>query len=73
MDAPIAPRIPTRRNGEGIDIYQLRENTCRWPLGHTYARPPYQYCGEPAEVGRPYCDKHRRKATAQGRLLLHSL
>jgi hypothetical protein len=74
VDAPIAPKIRQPRHNEpGIDIYQLREDTCRWPLGHAHARPPYRYCGEPAEIGRPYCDKHRRTATAQGRLLLHSL
>jgi hypothetical protein len=66
VDAPIAPVeaiIPDAPPPEGLTIYQLRENTCHWPLGETYARPPFQYCGEPSLLGRSYCVTHMSKAT----------
>jgi len=47
---------------EGLTIYQLRDGSCRWPLGKTYDRPPFMYCGCPALLGRPYCAEHTAKA-----------
>ena len=65
VDAPIAPTeaiIPEVLPPEGLTIYQLRDSTCHWPLGETYAHPPFMYCGCPALLGRPYCAKHTAKA-----------
>lgn len=66
IDAPIAPVeaiIPDAPPSEGLTILQLREGDCKWPLGETYARPPFQYCGEPSLLGRSYCVTHMAKAT----------
>jgi GcrA cell cycle regulator len=63
VDAPIMPREAVRLpDGNALTIYQLSYGDCRWPLGETFARPPFLYCGEPAIDGRPYCGTHCRQA-----------
>ena len=62
VDAPIAPRIPYRLKNGHLTIYQLREDTCRWPLGGMLERPPFMYCGEAAPIGCPYCAYHAQVA-----------
>jgi GcrA cell cycle regulator len=65
VDAPIAPREaerPVAPAPEGLDIYQLREGDCRWPLGKMHDHPPFRYCGDAALLGRPYCSQHARRA-----------
>lgn len=42
----------------GIDIYQLRHDTCHWPLGAPLDHPPYRYCGAWTDHSS-YCDTHR--------------
>lgn len=43
-------------------IYQLNSQRCRWPLGKTNDRPPYDYCGEQTITGSPYCLEHACRA-----------
>jgi hypothetical protein len=62
IDAPIPPE-PEPRAATGLTIYQTREGDCKWPLGETYARPPFLYCGEASLLGRSYCVTHMAKAT----------
>ena len=62
VDAPIAPRITHRLKPGHVSIYDLREDTCRWPLGPMTARPPFMYCGETAPIGCPYCAHHAQVA-----------
>jgi GcrA cell cycle regulator len=62
VDAPIAPPVLQRVNGCGIDIYQLRRDDCRWPLGEAREHPPYSYCGHKTLDGMPYCEEHSRRA-----------
>jgi hypothetical protein len=59
--APIAPPIAPRCEGAGLTIYQLRDGDCHWPLGATEDRPPFAYCGEPSDIGRPYCVTHYQR------------
>jgi hypothetical protein len=63
VDAPIAAEIAPRNTEAGLDIYQLGWGDCKWPLGKVDDRPPYRYCGGPALLGRPYCNKHTETAT----------
>lgn len=42
-------------------IFQLRWNTCRWPVGES-GRPEFFYCGGQAVDGRPYCAGHLVRA-----------
>jgi GcrA cell cycle regulator len=60
IDAPILPP-PTELPAapDGLTIYQLNGNTCRWPSG---AYPPYSYCGCRTRAGLPYCAAHARRA-----------
>jgi len=31
--------------------------TCSWPMGDP-KQPGFHFCGEPAEIGKPYCNQH---------------
>jgi GcrA cell cycle regulator len=44
-----------------ITIMELREGTCRWPLGDPLA-PDFVFCGGDCEVGKPYCTAHANVA-----------
>lgn len=66
-DAPLAPDVPPRNEGEPLSLYQLGEDTCRWPLGPIDERPPYLYCGHYAPIGRSYCDDHYSRSHTQAR------
>jgi GcrA cell cycle regulator len=75
VEAPIAPVeaiVPEVLPPEGLTIYQLRDSTCHWPLGKTYAYPPFMYCGCPALLGRPYCEAHTEKATGRSHDKAHA-
>jgi hypothetical protein len=66
VDAPVPPPVEVERPDwavGGLTIYETREGDCKWPLGPTFARPPFVYCGGPALIGRPYCRAHTDKAT----------
>ena len=65
VNAPVPPPVEIERPGwaaGGLTIYETREGDCKWPLGPTFARPPFVYCGEPSLLGRPYCKTHMDKA-----------
>lgn len=40
-----------------ISIMELREGTCRWPLGDPLL-PEFVFCGGDCDVGKPYCTAH---------------
>ncbi len=44
-----------------ISIMELREGTCRWPMGDPLA-PDFVFCGGDCDVGRPYCAAHANVA-----------
>ena len=44
-----------------ISIMELREGTCRWPLGDPL-NPDFVFCGGDCEVGKPYCTAHANVA-----------
>ena len=44
-----------------ITIMELKEATCRFPLGDPQT-PEFRYCGGKSEVGVPYCPFHTRIA-----------
>lgn len=47
---------------EPLGIMELRESTCRWPLGDPTASE-FRYCGGEAVIGQgPYCRFHARIA-----------
>jgi hypothetical protein len=46
--------------GPGIDMMQLTQNTCHWPLAKVEDYPPYRYCGCQTLEGSPWCPRHYR-------------
>ena len=65
-----APRPQEPQPRPPCSIYDLRADSCRWPLGPRYAYPPYMFCGHCVTLDGgctlPYCDEHRRKAKSHG-------
>lgn len=63
---PLAiPRRPFERPLEGhvgLDIMDLRADTCRWPVWDMSRDAARVYCGASAPNGGPYCECHRRVA-----------
>jgi len=68
VDAPIVPEQPRLVPGS-VSIDGLRDGICKWPLGGTFDRPPYAYCGEAAREGRSYCEDHCNTAYSRPRIL----
>ena len=44
--------------GPVVSIVDLREGTCRWPIGDPQDEEHFGYCGAPCELDRPYCGEH---------------
>jgi hypothetical protein len=66
IEAPIPPPVEPERPAwatGGLLIQELREGDCKWPLGPTFARPPFVFCGAPSLLGRSYCQTHTTKST----------
>lgn len=47
--------------GKRCTIFELTEETCRWPTGHP-GEPDFFFCGAKRLEGRPYCSYHCRVA-----------
>ncbi|WP_342640779.1 GcrA family cell cycle regulator [Rhodoligotrophos ferricapiens] len=65
-EAPPAPQPqPIRQvyssSNEGVNILQLSDKTCRWPVGEP-GTDSFHFCGCAPKSGLPYCDKHARIA-----------
>lgn len=45
----------------GVQLWDLRMTSCRWPLGGTW-EPVEFFCGEPAVPGCSWCAEHRQRA-----------
>jgi GcrA cell cycle regulator len=61
--APIVmPRIePDFCVGEGVQLVELREGMCRWPVGDP-KEEGFKFCGGTAAEGMTYCEHHCRLA-----------
>ncbi len=63
--------IPIR----GIALTELRESTCRWPVGDP-KQEDFKFCGCASEPGMSYCEHHARLAyqvSTRGRLKVDEL
>jgi hypothetical protein len=40
-----------------VTTLMLTSRTCKWPFGDP-ATDDFHYCGQPPEIGRPYCRAH---------------
>jgi GcrA cell cycle regulator len=45
----------------GVDIIEIKDHQCRWPLGATMD-PASLFCGRQKAHGISYCDQHARRA-----------
>lgn len=45
------------RKAKKLDLMQLTERTCKWPIGDP-ATKDFWFCGHPAQPGKPYCETH---------------
>lgn len=41
----------------GVQMLELTEKTCRWPIGDP-KKAGFHFCGDCPAPGRPYCVKH---------------
>ncbi len=48
-------------------IFELRVRHCRFPLG-SFREPAVFFCGQPAELPKPYCRECCRRAYVSGQL-----
>jgi GcrA cell cycle regulator len=56
---PAAPAMPS-----GKTLFELTNHSCRWPHGQPGTKT-FHFCGAPGadlEGGRPYCERHMRRA-----------
>ena len=59
---PAAPTAPVMASGK--TLFELTNNSCRWPHGQPGTKA-FHFCGAPGadlEGGRPYCERHMRRA-----------
>ena len=77
--APSAPIPPSLREEnipiKGIQLTELRESTCRWPIGDP-KQEGFKFCGCASEPGMSYCEHHTRLAyqvSTRGRLKVDEL
>ena len=63
---------PPKRKPNIVTLDRLKANQCSWPEGDP-GEPDFRFCGIPAIIGKPYCEKHciiayvpskRKQATA---------
>ena len=53
--------METDKETEGVRLWDLGPNSCRWPLGGPLEHAEF-FCGAPKEPGSQYCKKHRKRA-----------
>jgi len=53
-ETPVAPPAPKPAPRAAAHV---GSKTCSWPMGDP-KQPGFHFCGEPAEIGKPYCSQH---------------
>jgi GcrA cell cycle regulator len=48
----------------GVDILELENHHCRFPLGGVMDYPPHKFCGAPKSPGSSYCSEHRQRCVS---------
>ena len=66
VEAYVAPQVRELYIPEDqrLNLLQLNEHTCKWPIGDPLT-PDFYFCGQHSEEGKPYCDFHSRRAYHQ--------
>jgi hypothetical protein len=72
IDAPIVPLealVALKEQGDALTIYQLDNDTCKFPLGEVSDYPPYLFCGKPTKrEGVSYCAAHYSRCHVRARV-----
>ena len=53
----LANLAEVERKARRINLMQLTERTCKWPVGDP-ATDDFWFCGLPSVAGKPYCEAH---------------
>ena len=53
----LVPAKPSADMADKTSLLELNDKICKWPLGHP-GEPDFHFCGQPINVGFPYCLKH---------------
>lgn len=78
-EKPVAKKIKTPEkiipapasNSQGVNMAELKDRMCRWPLGDP-KEPGFLFCGGSSVPGMPYCSDHAKvayQAATRNRLL----
>jgi hypothetical protein len=54
----VARKASSRGRTSGMRIWDLRLDSCRWPVGPA-SEPAVFFCGEPTIGGCSWCSEHR--------------
>ena len=57
LDATLANVSELEENAKKLNLMELTERTCKWPIGDP-ATENFWFCGHPSEQGKPYCSTH---------------
>jgi len=52
---------PAPQSGPVVGLLELKENSCRWPIGEP-DQPGFGFCGCRKAEGSPYCEHHSAQA-----------
>ena len=50
-----------RKTAEKCKFMDLKNNTCRWPIGEP-ENEDFHFCGKQTATGKPYCQEHCKLA-----------
>ena len=53
----LVPAKPSAEMADKTSLLELNDKICKWPLGHP-GEPDFHFCGQPINVGFPYCLNH---------------
>ncbi len=53
----LVPAKPAPEIAGKTSLLDLNDRICKWPLGHP-GEPDFHFCGDPVNVGFPYCVAH---------------
>jgi GcrA cell cycle regulator len=66
LPSPAPPEPEKKPHMRRLQLLQLTERHCRWPIGDPH-RHPFYFCAADRRSGEPYCPHHMRKAFAKPR------
>lgn len=52
-----AAPVKTKASGGKVSLLELKENMCKWPIGHP-GEVDFHFCGKPSAKTFPYCAEH---------------